>query len=48
MDILEDVMIRTLGAYGLSSKGQIPGRTGVWIGNAKIGAVGVRISNCVR
>lgn len=48
VESLEDVMVRTLGAYGLSSRGQIPGRTGVWIGDAKIGAVGVRISNGVR
>ncbi|GMH40965.1 hypothetical protein BSKO_08869 [Bryopsis sp. KO-2023] len=44
---LEDVMVRMSGIYGISARGQVPGRTGVWIGDKKIGAVGVRISQAV-
>lgn len=48
VDILENTMIETTGYYGLKSRGQIPGQTGVWIDDRKIGAVGIRVTNGVR
>jgi lipoyl(octanoyl) transferase len=43
---LEEVMIRTCFAYGLSA-GRIAGLTGCWVGEEKIGAIGVRIARWV-
>lgn len=40
---LEEVIIRTLAAYGLSGRREDK-LTGVWVGNAKIAAIGVRVS----
>jgi lipoate-protein ligase B len=40
---LEAMLLETLAAFGIDSCRQ-PGRPGVWIGNAKIGAIGVRVS----
>jgi len=39
---LEEVMIRALSEFGLEGQ-RVPGRTGVWIGDRKIGALGVRV-----
>lgn len=47
VESLEDSMIDTAASYGLSCKGRIPGKTGVWVGDRKIGAVGVAISGGV-
>jgi lipoate-protein ligase B len=44
---LEDAMVAAAGAYGVSARGRVPGRTGVWVGERKLGAVGVRISHGV-
>ena len=41
--MLEDVMIRTLNDFGIASR-QNEGYTGVWVDNAKIGFIGVRMS----
>ncbi|PNH09013.1 Octanoyltransferase [Tetrabaena socialis] len=41
---LEDAVVEALGAYGLAARGRVPGATGVWVGQRKIAAVGVRIS----
>jgi lipoyl(octanoyl) transferase len=43
---LEEVMIRLSGDYGLTA-GRIAGLSGTWIGDRKIGAVGIRISRWI-
>lgn len=44
VETLEDTIIAVAGAYGVAARGRVPGRTGVWVGERKLGAVGVRIS----
>jgi lipoyl(octanoyl) transferase len=41
---LEEVLIRTLGAFGIEC-GRKEGLTGVWVSDAKIAAIGVRVSS---
>jgi lipoyl(octanoyl) transferase len=43
---LEEVMIRTCADYGLQAA-RVAGMTGAWIGDEKIGAIGVRIARWV-
>jgi lipoyl(octanoyl) transferase len=43
---LEDVMIRACADYGINA-GRIPGKTGAWVGEEKVGAIGVRIARWV-
>jgi lipoyl(octanoyl) transferase len=44
VEALEDAVIAVAGAWGVPARGRVPGRTGVWVGERKLGAVGVRIS----
>lgn len=39
-------MIETLAAYGLEG-GRIPGLTGVWIGDSKVAALGIKVKRWV-
>lgn len=43
---IEEVLIRTAGDFGVTA-GRIPGLTGVWAGDAKLAAIGVRISRWI-
>src|SRR5262249_15445392 len=43
---LERVMIGALAAHGVQA-GTIPGETGVWVGELKIGAIGLHVSRGV-
>ena len=43
---LEEVLIRTLAAFDVAA-GRIPGKTGVWVGAAKIASVGVAVRRWV-
>lgn len=41
---LEDCLIRVADHFGVQAKGRIKCRTGVWVGDKKLAAIGVRIS----
>jgi len=43
---LETVLIETLAAFGIEGR-RVPGRPGVWVGEAKIAAIGVHVSRGV-
>jgi len=40
---LEEVLIQTLAVYGVSA-GRVEGLTGVWVGDAKVAAIGVKVT----
>ena len=46
LERLEDVMIRTVARHGIMAERR-PGQTGAWVGDAKIGAIGVRVQRWV-
>jgi lipoyl(octanoyl) transferase len=43
---LEEVLIRTVAHYGITAS-RVEGRRGIWVGNDKIAAIGVRIARWV-
>jgi lipoyl(octanoyl) transferase len=43
---LEEVLIQTLFVYGLNGE-RVPGRTGVWVSDKKIAAIGIKVSRWV-
>ena len=43
---LEETLIQTVAAFGLTGK-RVPGRTGVWVGDSKIAAIGIKVSRWV-
>ena len=43
---LEEVLIRTVAEYGISAN-RVEGKRGIWVGNDKIAAIGVRIARWV-
>lgn len=43
---IEEVLIRTLGEYAIKGE-RIAGLTGVWVGNEKVAAIGVRIARWI-
>ncbi len=47
VESLEDAVVGTLASYGVDARGRVPGATGVWVGDRKVAAVGVRISQGV-
>lgn len=42
VEALETAMIRTAASYGFEAR-TVPGRIGVWVGDRKLGAVGIKI-----
>ena len=43
---LDEVLIQTIGAFGLAGE-RVPGRTGVWVRDRKIAAIGIKVSRWV-
>lgn len=43
---LEEVLIQALAGFGITA-GRAPGLTGVWVGEAKVAAIGIRVSRWV-
>ena len=47
VETLEDVMVETCAGFGIDATGRVPGMTGTWVGDKKIGALGVQIAGGV-
>jgi lipoyl(octanoyl) transferase len=46
LERIEELMIRVVARWGIAA-GRAPGMTGVWVGDRKIGAIGVRLERWV-
>jgi lipoyl(octanoyl) transferase len=46
VEMLEEVLIRTVAHYGITAE-RVAGKRGIWVGNDKIAAIGVRIARWV-
>jgi lipoyl(octanoyl) transferase len=46
VDLLEETVIRLVGQYGIDA-GRVEGATGVWVGNNKICAIGIKCSRYI-
>ena len=44
---VEQALVDVAGAFGLAARGERGDRTGVWVGEAKLGAIGMRVSRGV-
>lgn len=44
---LEDCLVASAAALGVAARGRLPGAPGVWVGERKLAAVGVRVSGGV-
>mmetsp|Transcript_19883 Transcript_19883/g.59051 ORF Transcript_19883/g.59051 Transcript_19883/m.59051 type:complete len:267 (-) Transcript_19883:17-817(-) len=47
VECLEDCVVDTLGKFEISGRGRVTGATGVWVGERKIAAIGVKLSHGV-
>ncbi|KAG1672804.1 hypothetical protein FOA52_002792 [Chlamydomonas sp. UWO 241] len=47
VEALEDSIVDTVAAFGISARGRVAGATGVWVGERKIAAIGVKLSHGV-
>lgn len=45
VESLEDGVIDALRTWGIDARGRVPGATGVWVGERKIAALGVKIAH---
>jgi lipoate-protein ligase B len=45
VEALEDAIVDCVGRYRIAARGRVPGATGVWVGDRKIAAIGVRIAH---
>lgn len=45
VESLEDSIIDALQTWGITARGRVPGATGVWVGERKIAALGVKIAH---
>jgi lipoyl(octanoyl) transferase len=45
--LLEEALIEVAGRFGLRARGERGDRTGVWVGDAKLAAIGMRVSRGV-
>ena len=44
---IEQALIDVCAEFGVTEAGRVEGRSGVWVGNAKVAAIGIRVANGV-